>query len=158
MNAPVATVDLLPVTVEFTLDGRAVVAREGETILAVADREGHAVPRLCWKAGYRADGNCRACVVEIAGERTLAPSCCRVVSAGLDVQTGSKRARKSQRMVLEMLLADLRRRHGGELTRLSVEHLEAIGSFSGWKPARAVVQWSIEKQWSVEKQGSVEEP
>ena len=51
----------------------------------------------------------------------------------------------------ELLLAALRRRHGGELTRISVEHLEPIGSFSGWKPARAVVQWSVEKQGSVER-------
>jgi precorrin-6B C5,15-methyltransferase / cobalt-precorrin-6B C5,C15-methyltransferase len=42
----------------------------------------------------------------------------------------------------EMLLAGWWRQHGGELTRIAVEHLEPIGGFSGWKPARAVVQWS----------------
>ena len=107
MNAPLPMSGFMPATIEITLDGRIVVAREGETLLAVADREGCAVPRLCWKEGYRADGNCRACVVEIAGERSLAPSCCRVVAPGLQVQTASERAKKSQRMVLEMLLADL---------------------------------------------------
>ena len=107
MNAPAPMLALLPVTIEFTLDGRTVTAQEGETILAVADREGLAVPRLCFQEGMRADGNCRACVVEIEGERVLAPSCCRSVSAGLQVQTASERAKKSQRMVLEMLLADL---------------------------------------------------
>jgi formate dehydrogenase major subunit len=65
------------------------------------------IPHLCYKEGYRADGNCRACVVEIKGERTLAPSCCRSATAGMDVQSKSERAVKSQKMVLEMLLSDM---------------------------------------------------
>ena len=93
--------------VEFTLDGRKLSAFEGETILSAAKREGIAIPQLCFKEGLRADGNCRACVVEVEGERTLAPSCCRSVQADMVVQTASERARKSQRLVLEMLLADL---------------------------------------------------
>ncbi len=43
----------------------------------------------------------------------------------------------------EMLVAARWREHGGALTRIAVEHLEAIGSFHGWKPARAVVQWGV---------------
>ena len=43
----------------------------------------------------------------------------------------------------EMVVAARWRRHGGELTRIAVEHLEAIGGFHGWKPARAVVQWGV---------------
>ena len=93
-------------TVSFELDGRAVDARPGETILQVADRVGVAIPRLCHKDGYRPDGNCRACVVEIDGERTLAPSCCRAPTPGMSVSSGSARARASQKMVLELLLAD----------------------------------------------------
>jgi formate dehydrogenase major subunit len=107
VNAPAAAVHVEPVAVEFSLDGRTVRGFDGETILDVADREGVAIPRLCFKDGYRPDGNCRACVVEIAGERTLAPSCCRNVQPGLAVQTASERAKKSQRMVLELLLADM---------------------------------------------------
>ena len=42
----------------------------------------------------------------------------------------------------EMILVDCWKRHGGELSRLSVEHLEPIGRYHGWRPARAVVQWS----------------
>jgi precorrin-6B C5,15-methyltransferase / cobalt-precorrin-6B C5,C15-methyltransferase len=42
----------------------------------------------------------------------------------------------------ESILIDGWRRHGGELSRLSVEHLEPIGRYHGWRPARAVVQWS----------------
>ncbi|HSV83956.1 MAG TPA: 2Fe-2S iron-sulfur cluster-binding protein, partial [Ramlibacter sp.] len=93
--------------VRFLLDGAPVDALEGETILQAARRVGTEIPHLCYKDGYRADGNCRACVVEIAGERVLAPSCCRTVTAGMDVKVGSPRARKSQQMVLELLLADM---------------------------------------------------
>jgi len=52
-------------------------------------------------------GNCRACVVEIKGERTLAPSCCRAPTAGMKVTTDSERAVKSQKLVLELLQSDM---------------------------------------------------
>ena len=61
--------------VQFELNGQTVTATPGETLLDVADRMGIEIPRLCHKPGYRADGNCRSCVVEVAGERVLAPSC-----------------------------------------------------------------------------------
>src|SRR5450759_4019545 len=94
-------------TLAFKLDNRTLHAFERETILKAAQRHGVDIPHLCYKDGLRADGNCRACVVEIKGERTLAPSCCRSVTAGMEVQTHSERARKSQKMVLELLLSDM---------------------------------------------------
>jgi formate dehydrogenase major subunit len=93
--------------ISFELDGKAVEATPGESILQAAKRSGVEIPHLCFKEGMRADGNCRACVVEIEGERVLAPSCCRAPSEGMKVKAQSERARKSQKMVLEMLLADL---------------------------------------------------
>jgi len=107
MNAPIQPGQLLPPTLEFELNGQPVQASAGDTILAVAKRLGVEIPHLCFSEGLRPDGNCRACVVEIAGERTLAPSCCRAVAPGMKVQSGSERALKSQRMVLEMLLSDM---------------------------------------------------
>ena len=94
-------------TVHFTLNGQSVEAPSGKSIFNIAKDLGIAIPHLCHKEGLAPDGNCRACVVEIAGERTLAPSCCRSASPGMQVQTNSERAVKSQKMVLEMLLADL---------------------------------------------------
>ncbi|HYF44084.1 MAG TPA: 2Fe-2S iron-sulfur cluster-binding protein, partial [Ramlibacter sp.] len=93
--------------IAFKLDGRDVQALQGETIWEAARRQGVDIPHLCHQDGLRPDGNCRACVVEIAGERVLAPSCCRAVTPGMEVQATSERARKSQKMVVEMLLADL---------------------------------------------------
>ena len=71
--------------IRFTLDGREVAANMGETIFAVATREGVELPHKCHKDGLTPAGNCRACVVEIAGERTLAPSCCRTPREGMAV-------------------------------------------------------------------------
>jgi formate dehydrogenase major subunit len=92
----------------FTLDGRRVSALPGETIWQVAKREGVDIPHLCWlpEPGYRADGNCRACMVEIEGERVLAASCIRKPAADMVVKTATGRAVRARRMVMELLLAD----------------------------------------------------
>jgi formate dehydrogenase major subunit len=94
-------------TVTFELNGREVAALPHETLIEVAGREGIEIPRLCYKEGYEAVGNCRSCMVEIDGERVLAPSCCRYPSAGMKVTTDSARAVSAQKMVLELLLADM---------------------------------------------------
>jgi formate dehydrogenase major subunit len=108
MNAAAGTrrADPSAAPVRFTLDGRALEARAGESILEAAARHGVDIPRLCHVDGYRPDGNCRACVVEIDGERVLAPSCCRAPAEGMAVRAASERARAAQRMVVEQLLAD----------------------------------------------------
>src|SRR5919112_2483044 len=93
--------------VRFELNGRIVDAPANRTIIEIADAEGIDIPRLCYKAGLDAVGNCRSCMVEIAGERVLAPSCCRFPTDGMKVTTDSERARKSQKLVLELLLSDM---------------------------------------------------
>jgi precorrin-6Y C5,15-methyltransferase (decarboxylating) len=45
----------------------------------------------------------------------------------------------------ELIITECWKCHGGELSRLSVDHLEPIGRYHGWRPARAVVQWSAVK-------------
>ena len=94
--------------IRFMLDGEAVEARPGETIWEVANGHGLVIPHLCHKPapGYRPDGNCRACMVEIEGERTLAASCIREPAEGMVVSTASGRAMTARKMVMEMLLAD----------------------------------------------------
>jgi len=94
--------------VAFTLDGEEVRALPGETLWQVAQRVGTDIPHLCWadEPGYRSDGNCRACMVEIDGERTLAASCIRTPTDGMTVRTDSDRAVASRRIVIELLLAD----------------------------------------------------
>src|ERR1700730_9662758 len=94
--------------IKFTLDGAEVEALPGETIWQVANRRGTEIPHLCYSPapGYRPDGNCRACMVEIDGERVLAASCIRKPSAGRKVSTSSARAKESRKLVFELLVAD----------------------------------------------------
>jgi formate dehydrogenase major subunit len=85
------------------LDGHSVTAQPQETILQVAQKSGVDIPHLCYSEGLRADGNCRACMVEIEGERVLAPACCRQPTEGMNVQSTSDKALRSQSLVLELL-------------------------------------------------------
>lgn len=94
-------------TVTFELNGREVTGRATDTLLTIAKREGIEIPHLCYKEGMDTAGNCRACVVEINGERVLAPSCCRNPTNGMKVNTESERAVKSQKLVLELLQSDM---------------------------------------------------
>ena len=94
--------------IQFELDGKQVEAINGETIWQVAKRQGREIPHLCYspEPDYRPDGNCRACMVEIEGERVLAASCKRTPSVGMKVKSASARAVAAQKMVMELLVAD----------------------------------------------------
>ncbi len=126
--------------IRFKLDGKDAEAVDGESIWQVAKRLGLDIPHLCYspEPGYRADGNCRVCMVEIEGERTLAASCLRKPAPGMVVQVGSERARLARRGVIEMLLADQPPReqapeHDSRLWRWA----EACGAQTGHLPKRA---------------------
>src|SRR4051812_18462761 len=92
----------------FFIDDREIDIREGETIFRAARRLGIKLPHLCYspKPGYRPDGNCRVCMVEIEGERVLAASCLRTPSPGMKVKTQTDRAKTARKMVAELLLTD----------------------------------------------------
>ncbi|PCJ04450.1 MAG: formate dehydrogenase subunit alpha [Rhodobacteraceae bacterium] len=95
-------------TITFTLDGKEVTAEAGMSIWEVANGRGLIIPHLCHKPapGYRPDGNCRACMVEIEGERVLAASCIREPAEGMVVTTNNPRAENARKMVMELLVAD----------------------------------------------------
>ncbi|MEE2695391.1 MAG: formate dehydrogenase subunit alpha [Pseudomonadota bacterium] len=94
--------------VDFFLNNKKVKAQENETIWQVAKKNGIVLPHLCFsdKPGYRADGNCRACMVSVEGERVLAASCIRKPSEGMKVFTNDERSEKSRKMILELLVTD----------------------------------------------------
>ncbi|MEM8802082.1 MAG: 2Fe-2S iron-sulfur cluster-binding protein, partial [Pseudomonadota bacterium] len=100
--------DVIETTVTFSLNGQDVTVPEGTTIWEAAHGRGLKIPHLCHKPepGYRPDGNCRACMVEVEGERTLVASCIRPVADGMVVKTDSERAEKSRALVVELLAAD----------------------------------------------------
>ena len=94
-------------TIEFSLNGEKISAYQDETILEAAKRHGIDIPHLCYTPDMRADGNCRACMVEIEGERVLQPSCTRTPSKDMVVTTNNDRVIHSQKMVLELLQSDI---------------------------------------------------
>ena len=101
--------------INFTLDGETVIAQPGETIWQVANRHGNELPHLCFKDahGYRPDGNCRACMVEVEGEGALAASCIRRPTEGMVVNSLVERAVHARKNVIELLLADQPARQTG---------------------------------------------
>ena len=92
--------------IKFLLNDKEIEAPPSSRLLDVIEAEGLEIPHLCFKTNYRPDGNCRSCLVEVEGERTLTPSCCRRPENGMKVYTHSERAESSRKMVLEMLNSD----------------------------------------------------
>ncbi len=112
---------------EIQLDGRAVQAPEGATILDACRRAGVDVPALCFLDGMKPFGGCRLCVVEVEGTKPLVAACERRVEPGMKVRTGTERVRHVRRIVLELLSssADLSRSRGVR------EMMERYGARSG---------------------------
>ncbi|MFN0060762.1 MAG: 2Fe-2S iron-sulfur cluster-binding protein [Planctomycetota bacterium] len=92
-----------PVQVEIEVDGRAVKAPVGATILDACRTIGIDTPTLCYLENLTPVNVCRVCVVELVGARTLVPACSRKVEPGMKILTDSERVRLSRKMVLEFL-------------------------------------------------------
>ncbi len=99
-------------TVTFTLNGEEVTADASDTIWEIAHGKGLKIPHLCFKnhGEYRPDGNCRACVVEVEGERVLTASCLRKPVEGMVVHTDSERVKTNRKLVFELLASDMPQR------------------------------------------------
>ena len=117
----------------FEMDGERVFALAGESVWDVARRMGKEIPHLCHRPqpGYRPDGNCRVCMVEIEGERVLAPSCKRMPAVGMKVHTQNERSRKARAMVMELLVADQPARETSH---------DPTSSFWGWADKTEVTE------------------
>ena len=82
--------------VNLTIDGRAIQAPKGKTILEVADDNGIFIPRLCFHPALKPIGACRICVVEVKpGPPRPLPACATVVNEGMEVITTSERGQQS---------------------------------------------------------------
>jgi predicted molibdopterin-dependent oxidoreductase YjgC len=93
--------------VEFTIDGKSVSVPDGTTILAACRTIGIEIPTLCFLETLHPVNVCRICVVEVEGARVLAPSCSRMVEAGMKVKTRSPRVDHSRKLILEMLASSV---------------------------------------------------
>jgi predicted molibdopterin-dependent oxidoreductase YjgC len=93
--------------VRLTIDGVAVSVREGATILEACRDEGKNQPTLCYLETLTPVNTCRVCVVQVAGSRTLVPSCSRVVEEGMDISTDSPPVSRTRKMVFEFLASSV---------------------------------------------------
>ncbi len=95
-----------PAGVPITVNGRAVEAREGEYVIAAAERVGEYIPRFCYHNRMSSVGMCRVCLVEIDTGRgpQIQPSCMVTVTPGMVVDTQSPMSLRAQEGVLELLL------------------------------------------------------
>jgi predicted molibdopterin-dependent oxidoreductase YjgC len=93
--------------VSFVMDGVEMSVPEGSTILEACRDADITIPTLCYLETLEPFNSCRACVVEVAGSRTLVPSCSREVTEGLDVQTESDRVVTTRKTVYELLASSV---------------------------------------------------
>ena len=93
-------------TLRFTLDGRPIEARLGETVLEAATRAGVMIPHYCWHQALGNPGNCRMCIVEVEGAPKPQVSCRLPAREGLVVRSASPAARRAQCSALEFHLVD----------------------------------------------------
>ena len=91
--------------VNLTINGKAISAREGMSILAAAKENGIRIPTLCYFKDLNEVGACRICVVEVKGEKKLLAACSTVVAEGMEVLTDSPRVLEARRVNLQLILS-----------------------------------------------------
>ena len=91
--------------VNLTINGKAVQAAEGTTVLQAAEAAGIAIPHLCYLKELNEIAACRLCVVEIAGVSRLAPACDTPVAEGMQVKTESPRVLAARKVNLQLILS-----------------------------------------------------
>lgn len=91
--------------INLTINGQRIAAEEGSTILEAAKKLHIKIPTLCYHPDQAVKANCRICVVEVKGQRTLVPACGYPVSEGMEVETHSPLVRKVRKNILELILS-----------------------------------------------------
>jgi iron-only hydrogenase group A len=92
-------------TISLTINGRAITAPAGATVLEAARAAGIHIPTLCHHADLRPEGACRVCLVEIEGQRALQPACVFKAAEGLVVNTDTHVVREARRTTVQLLLS-----------------------------------------------------
>jgi len=92
--------------IKISINGESVEVEKGTSILDAAKQTGVIIPTLCYHKDLCIAGNCRVCVVEIVGQKRLAPACATPCEDGMDVLTNSFKVRNSRKHIIELLLSE----------------------------------------------------
>jgi NADP-reducing hydrogenase subunit HndD len=94
--------------INLLINGQQVSVPKGTTVLAAARKLNINIPTLCNHDDLCVAGNCRVCVVEQLGARTLIASCATPVSEGMDIHTNTLKVRNARKHIVELLLSEHR--------------------------------------------------
>jgi NADH-quinone oxidoreductase subunit G/[NiFe] hydrogenase diaphorase moiety small subunit/NADP-reducing hydrogenase subunit HndD len=92
--------------IKITMNGATLEVEKGISILEAAKDAGVIIPTLCYHKDLCVAGNCRVCVVEVAGQKRLAPACATPCEEGMEVLTNTLKVRNSRKHIIELLLAE----------------------------------------------------
>jgi iron-only hydrogenase group A len=92
--------------INLKINGMPVTVDEGTTILDAAKKLDIKIPTLCAHKDLCVAGNCRVCVVEQKGARTLPAACAVPVFEGMEIETNTLKVRQARKHVLELLLSE----------------------------------------------------
>jgi len=93
--------------INLTIDGKAIQAEQGTTVLEAAKANGIRIPHLCYHPAIKPIGSCRICVVEVKpGPPRPLPACTTVVGEGMEVVTNSERIQKIRRELVKFMLVN----------------------------------------------------
>ncbi len=112
----------MPEDIHLKINGQAVSAPAGSTILKAASSVGVEIPTICYHDYCTSNGLCRICVVEVSGARTLTPACVAKVNEGMEIQTDSPRVRRARKTILEMLAASVDLSDAPDIQAMLVEY------------------------------------
>ncbi len=94
--------------INLTINDQTVAVEPGTTVLAAAKKLKINIPTLCNHDDLCVAGNCRVCVVEQKGARTLIASCATPVSEGMEINTNTLKVRNARKHIVELLLTEHR--------------------------------------------------
>lgn len=100
-------------SINITINGIALSVGAGTTILDAAKKVNVVIPTLCNHQDICVAGNCRVCVVEIAGQKRLSAACATPCEEGMDIFTNSLKVRNCRKHIIELLLSE----HNSDCTK-----------------------------------------
>lgn len=92
--------------IKITINGETKEVSPGTSILDAANQSGVIIPTLCYHKDLCVAGNCRVCVIEIAGQKRLAAACATPCEDGMEVLTNTLKVRNARKHIIELLLSE----------------------------------------------------